>query len=78
MTINLQVINRCLISVSNKTNIVKLAKFLEKNQVEIISTGGTYKLLKENKIKLEDILIFWRKRSNILFRFLLFTLGCVT
>jgi phosphoribosylaminoimidazolecarboxamide formyltransferase/IMP cyclohydrolase len=55
MTINLQVINRCLISVSNKTNIVKLAKFLEKNQVEIISTGGTYKLLKENNIKVLEV-----------------------
>lgn len=52
---NLQKISRCLISVSDKTGIIELAKFLEKNNVEIISTGGTFKLLKENKIAAKDI-----------------------
>lgn len=48
-------IKRALISVSNKTGIVELAKFLTKHDVEIISTGGTFKLLKDNNIKVKDI-----------------------
>ncbi len=36
---------RALVSVSNKMNIVSLAKHLLKNNFEIISTGGTYKVL---------------------------------
>lgn len=43
-------IQRALLSVSNKDSIVELAQFLLKNGVEIISTGGTAKLLEENKI----------------------------
>ncbi|MBI4657101.1 MAG: bifunctional phosphoribosylaminoimidazolecarboxamide formyltransferase/IMP cyclohydrolase [Elusimicrobia bacterium] len=41
-------IKRALISVSNKTGIVEFAKELVKNGVELISTSGTYKLLKES------------------------------
>lgn len=48
-------IKRCLISVSDKSGIVELAKFLESKNVEIISTGGTKKLLQENKINAKDI-----------------------
>ena len=40
-------IRRALLSVSNKTGIVKLGYFLSNNGVEIISTGGTMKVLKE-------------------------------
>ncbi|MBR5589701.1 MAG: IMP cyclohydrolase, partial [Phascolarctobacterium sp.] len=32
---------RALLSVSDKTGIVELARFLNENGVEIISTGGT-------------------------------------
>ncbi|MFT4967396.1 MAG: phosphoribosylaminoimidazolecarboxamide formyltransferase/IMP cyclohydrolase [Candidatus Deianiraeaceae bacterium] len=46
----MQPIKRVLISVSNKENIVELATFLHKNGVEIISTGGTYKLLLQHNI----------------------------
>ena len=52
---NLQKISRCLISVSDKTNIVELAKFLSSQGVELISTGGTRKLLAEQKIPVKDI-----------------------
>ncbi|MBU6339377.1 MAG: bifunctional phosphoribosylaminoimidazolecarboxamide formyltransferase/IMP cyclohydrolase [Rickettsiales bacterium] len=52
---NLQKINRCLISVSDKSGIVELAKYLVSKGVEIISTGGTSKLLTENNIKNKDI-----------------------
>lgn len=46
---------RALISVYNKYGILELAKFLVENGVEIISTGGTYKFLKEKNIKVSDI-----------------------
>jgi AICAR transformylase/IMP cyclohydrolase PurH len=39
-------IKRALISVSDKTGIVELAKFLHEIGVEIISTGGTMKAIK--------------------------------
>ena len=48
-------ISRCLISVSNKDGIIDLARFLADNNVEIISTGGTYKLLKQHNINVVDI-----------------------
>ena len=44
------VIRRALISVSDKTDLVKFAKELHANGVEILSTGGTFKLLKEHGI----------------------------
>ena len=40
---------RALISVYDKTGILDFAKFLISKGIEIISTGGTYKYLKENK-----------------------------
>ncbi|AAS70248.1 bifunctional phosphoribosylaminoimidazolecarboxamide formyltransferase/IMP cyclohydrolase [Leptospira interrogans] len=43
-------IKRALISVSDKSGLVEFAKFLNQNGVEIISTGGTLKLLKDNGI----------------------------
>ena len=52
---NFQKISRCLISVSDKTNIIELAKFLSSQGVELISTGGTRKLLAEQKILVKDI-----------------------
>jgi phosphoribosylaminoimidazolecarboxamide formyltransferase/IMP cyclohydrolase len=52
---NLQKISRCLISVSNKTGIVDLARYLSQKNIEIISTGGTKKLLADSGIKVKDI-----------------------
>ncbi|MBS5794770.1 MAG: bifunctional phosphoribosylaminoimidazolecarboxamide formyltransferase/IMP cyclohydrolase [Clostridiales bacterium] len=46
---------KALISVSDKTGIVDFAKQLEKLNIEIISTGGTYNLLKENGIKVINV-----------------------
>ena len=48
-------IKRALISVSDKKNILVLAKSLQKESVEIISTGGTLKFLEEAGIKVKDI-----------------------
>jgi len=48
-------ITRALISVSDKTGIVEFARELQELGVEIISTGGTAKFLRENKIKVKDV-----------------------
>ena len=40
-------IKRALLSVSDKTGIIELAKFLHENGIEIISTGGTMKAIKD-------------------------------
>ncbi len=46
---------KALISVSDKTGIVDFAKELEKKGIEIISTGGTYKKLKEEGVNAIEI-----------------------
>lgn len=48
-------IKRALISVSDKTGIVELAQHLHSNGIEILSTGGTYRLLMEHKIPATEI-----------------------
>jgi len=47
-------IKRALISVSDKTGILDFAKELKKLGIEIISTGGTAKLMRENNIPCDD------------------------
>ncbi|MFO1388110.1 bifunctional phosphoribosylaminoimidazolecarboxamide formyltransferase/IMP cyclohydrolase [Cellvibrio sp.] len=49
-TADLVAVKRALISVSDKTGIVEFAQALNAKGVEILSTGGTFKLLTENKI----------------------------
>ncbi len=46
---------RALLSVSNKTNIVEFAQELQKIGYEIISTGGTYKVLKEHGVSVVEV-----------------------
>ena len=48
-------IKKALISVSDKSNILELAKSLSSFDIEILSTGGTAKLLKENKINVTEV-----------------------
>jgi phosphoribosylaminoimidazolecarboxamide formyltransferase/IMP cyclohydrolase len=48
-------IRRALISVSDKTGIVEFARELEALGVEILSTGGTYKLLREHLIAAQEV-----------------------
>jgi phosphoribosylaminoimidazolecarboxamide formyltransferase/IMP cyclohydrolase len=48
-------IKRALISIYDKDSILDFAKFLVSQNIEIISTGGTYKYLKENKIPVIDV-----------------------
>jgi len=46
---------RAYISVFDKDGIVELAQNLIKNDFEIVSTGGTFKFLKENGIKVIEV-----------------------
>lgn len=48
-------IKRALISVFDKNGILDFSKFLIENGVEIISTGGTYKHLRENGVTVTEI-----------------------
>ncbi|KGN00079.1 bifunctional phosphoribosylaminoimidazolecarboxamide formyltransferase/IMP cyclohydrolase [Clostridium botulinum] len=48
-------LKRALISVFNKEGIVEFARFLINKGIEIISTGGTYRHLKENNIKVTEV-----------------------
>jgi phosphoribosylaminoimidazolecarboxamide formyltransferase/IMP cyclohydrolase len=48
-------IKKALISVSDKSNVLELAKSLSSYDIEILSTGGTAKLLRENKINVTEV-----------------------
>jgi len=52
---HLAAIKRALISVSDKSGIVEFAKELSALNIEIISTGGTYKLLKEKGLNVKEV-----------------------
>src|SRR5436189_6263238 len=51
-------IRRALISVSDKTGVAAFAYALERQGVDIISTGGTAVLLKKEKIPVREISSF--------------------
>jgi phosphoribosylaminoimidazolecarboxamide formyltransferase/IMP cyclohydrolase len=48
-------IQRAILSVTDKTGIVEFARKLEELKVELISTGGTAKLLREAGVSVKDI-----------------------
>ena len=48
-------VNRALISVSDKTGIVEFARALRELEVELLSTGGTYRLLQENGLEVTEV-----------------------
>lgn len=48
-------IQRALLSVSDKTGLIELAKFLDKNGIELLSTGGTAKAIRDAGIKVKDV-----------------------
>ncbi len=52
---NSAIIGRALISVSDKTGLIPFAKALQQLNIEIISTGGTYKLLQAENIPALEI-----------------------
>lgn len=51
----MQAIRRALVSVSNKTGIVDFCRQLQQRGVEILSTGGTAKLLAEQRIAVTEV-----------------------
>ena len=52
---DLMPIRRALFSVSDKTGLVEFAKFLAGHQVEILSTGGTAKALRDAGLTVVDV-----------------------
>lgn len=48
-------IKRALVSVTNKTGVVEFVQFLVDNGVEIVSTGGTEKLLREAGLPVKKV-----------------------
>ncbi|HWQ33735.1 MAG TPA: bifunctional phosphoribosylaminoimidazolecarboxamide formyltransferase/IMP cyclohydrolase [Blastocatellia bacterium] len=52
---SLKKIRRALISVSNKTGIVQLAQALSRHGIELVSTGGTARLLREQGLEVRDV-----------------------
>jgi phosphoribosylaminoimidazolecarboxamide formyltransferase/IMP cyclohydrolase len=48
-------VTRALISVSNKDGVLEFAKGLDKLGIEILSTGGTAKLLRDGGVKVKDV-----------------------
>ncbi len=52
---DLRKISRVLISVSDKTGVINFAQLLDAKGIEILSTGGTYRLIKENGINVREV-----------------------
>ena len=48
-------VRRALLSVSDKTGIVEFARELTEHGVELLSTGGTFRLLQENAIAVKEV-----------------------
>jgi phosphoribosylaminoimidazolecarboxamide formyltransferase/IMP cyclohydrolase len=48
-------VRRALLSVSDKTGIVEFARALALRHVELLSTGGTYKLLRDNDVAVTEV-----------------------
>lgn len=49
-------IHRAILSVTDKTGLVEFAKFLVDNGVELVSTGGTMKCLKEGGLPVKAVI----------------------
>ncbi len=53
--ITMSAIRRALISVSDKNGILEFARSLEKRGIEILSTGGTARLLRDNEVRVTEV-----------------------
>jgi len=49
------IIKKALLSVSDKTGLLDFARFLSSHDVQLISTGGTAKLLRDNNVPVTEI-----------------------
>ena len=54
-SVNLAPVKRALLSVSDKTGLIDLAKALAARKVELISTGGTARALREAGLAVQDV-----------------------
>ena len=52
---DLKKVSRALISVSDKNGIVDFAQALQELNIELLSTGGTFRLLKEHNISVTEV-----------------------
>ena len=52
---NLQPVRRALISVSDKSGLVELGQALSQRNIEILSTGGSAKMLMQAGIKVTEV-----------------------
>ena len=52
---DLKKVSSALISVSDKNGIVDFARALQELNIELLSTGGTFRLLKENNISVTEV-----------------------
>ena len=48
-------ITRALLSVSDKTGLIEFAKFLHQQGVELLSTGGTAKAIRDAGVPVKDV-----------------------
>src|SRR5690554_7550646 len=48
-------VRRALISVSDKTGIVEFGRALTERGIELLSTGGTFRLLQENQVPVTEV-----------------------
>ncbi len=55
MTSTLVAVRRALLSVSDKTGLIELARSLQAHGVELLSTGGTARVLREAGIAVKDV-----------------------
>jgi len=55
MRTHVAVIKRALLSVSDKTGLLEFARFLAARDVELLSTGGTAKMLREAGLAVTDV-----------------------
>lgn len=53
--INLQPVTRALLSVSDKTGLIEIASVLASLNVELLSTGGTAKAIRDAGFKVIDV-----------------------
>ena len=51
----LQPVRRALISVSDKSGVVELARAIAARNIEILSTGGTARLLREAGLAVREV-----------------------
>ncbi len=58
-------INNALISLSDKTKLEKLLKILKKYEINIISSGGTYKEIKRLGFKCKEVSEFTRFKEML-------------